>query len=244
MWLINKPIAHRGLHDGGLCPENSLAAIRKAMRFSFPVEIDIHLTAEEQIAVFHDKDLFRMTGVKGAIRDCTGREISGYRLFGTDERIPLIDQVLNEVKGSIPILIEIKNDGPIGVLEGLLVRKLDDYQGEYAIQSFNPRVLKWFKKNRPDTLRGQISCFFEDDKIISWKKAVFRMMLLNQFTSPDFIAYDVKRLPYWAVTLFRKSGKPVLGWTVNNAELQRRAAPFIDNIIFEGYLPYSNRNHQ
>lgn len=237
MWLIEKPIAHRGLHDGERCPENSLAAIRKAMQYSLPVEIDVRLTADRSIVVFHDRELFRMTGVRGKIRDCTLRELADCRLLGTDEPIPLLDRVLDEVEGKIPILIEIKHDGSAGLLEEILARRLDSYRGEYAVQSFDPCVLRWFKQNRPDVLRGQISCFFENDRIGFVKKAVFRMMLLNRFTSPDFIAYDVKRLPYWAVTHFRKSGKPVLGWTVNSEALQRKAAPYVDNIIFEDYIP-------
>ena len=237
MWLTDKPIAHRGLHDEMGCPENSLAAIRRAIRHGYPVEIDVRLTRDHAIVVFHDEDLHRLTGIRGRVRDLDYRELAGYRLLKTGEHIPLFDEVLSEVKGDIPILIEIKNDGRIGPLESILAEKLESYTGAHAVQSFNPLVLRWFRKNHGSMLRGQISCFFEDEKINFIKKAAHRMMLLNPFTEPDFIAYDVNRLPYWAVTRARTSGTPVLGWTVRSQAVQARVKPFVDNIIFEGYLP-------
>ncbi len=236
-WLVDKPIAHRGLHDDDARPENSLAAIRAAIRHAYPVEIDVRLTKDNAIVVFHDEDLFRMTRVEGRVRDHDYRELSGFRLLNTDEPIPLLDDLLGLVEGSIPILIEIKNDGPVGPLESILAKKLESYAGEYAVQSFNPFVVNWVRKNCRDILRGQISCFFEDEKINVLKKAAFRMMLLNKLTSPDFIAYDAGRLPYRAVTRARNSGLPVLGWTVTSASQQNRVKPYVDNIIFEGFLP-------
>ncbi len=237
MWLTSRPIAHRALHDEKDCPENSLAAVRKAVAHACPIEIDIQLTRDRALIVFHDEELFRLTGLAGRVRDRDYRELSVCRLLGTDEHIPLFDEVLEAVNGAVPLLIEVKNDGPVGPLERILAGKLDRYRGEYAVQSFNPFVLMWFKKNCRQIVRGQISCFFEEDRINPVIRTVYRMMLLNVLSSPDFIAYDVNRLPYWAVTLARRSGIAVLGWTVRSAAQHEKISPYVDNIIFENFLP-------
>lgn len=61
------------------------------------------------------------------------------------------------VDGRVPLLIEIKNEGDAGEMEGLVYEELKRYQGQYAIQSFNPYSVKWFRDNAPNVVRGQLS---------------------------------------------------------------------------------------
>ena len=53
-------IAHRGIFDNQVIPENSLAAFRKARDYHFPIELDVSLTKDGVLVVFHDKNLQRM----------------------------------------------------------------------------------------------------------------------------------------------------------------------------------------
>ncbi|NQV60351.1 MAG: hypothetical protein HQ502_11825 [Alphaproteobacteria bacterium] len=52
---------------------------------------------------------------------------------------------------------------------------------------------------------------------------------------PDFIVYDRLDLPFWAAARVRAAGKPLLTFTVRDRAEMRRLAPYVDNIIFEGF---------
>ena len=70
-WILNRPIAHRGLHGDGV-PENSKAAYLAAIASGYPIEMNVQLTADEQLVCFHDDNLKRMTGEDALIlwNDC------------------------------------------------------------------------------------------------------------------------------------------------------------------------------
>lgn len=233
-WLSHTPIAHRGLHDEA-APENSLLAIDQAIAGGFAIEIDVHLSADQQVVVFHDSTLKRMTGLDGRLSDFTLTELQHINLVNSACHIPSLTQVLERINGQVPLLIEIKNKGQVGPLEQAIAAQLDNYTGEFALQSFNPYSMAWFAKHRPAWLRGQLSCDFRDEHDMAWlKKFLLRHLLMNHISQPHFIGYDVRCLPAWAVTRARKTGKTVLAWTINSATKQQHANQFADNIIFEG----------
>ena len=90
-----KVFAHRGLHNGrGSAPENSLAAFRRAVDAGWGIELDIQLSKDRQVVVFHDASLNRMCGVCGRVRDYTWEELCSFRLGESEERIPLLSEVL------------------------------------------------------------------------------------------------------------------------------------------------------
>lgn len=233
-WLTHTPIAHRGLHDD-LAPENSLLAIEQAIAAGVAIEIDVHLSSDQQVVVFHDTTLARMTAREGRLADFTLTELQQIPLLNSNCLIPSFAQVLATIRGQVPLLIEIKNKGRVGPLEQAIAEQLDHYQGDFALQSFNPYSMGWFAKHRPHWLRGQLSCDFRDEKDMSWvKKFLLRHLLMNRISQPHFIGYDIRCLPAWAVTRARKAAKPVLAWTVNSEIKQQHAIKFADNIIFEG----------
>lgn len=238
-WLISAPIAHRGLHDlqAGR-PEDSLAAIAAAADAGYPVEIDVHLLADGELAVFHDFDLARMCRDERPVARCTSGEIRPLRLAGTDEGIPLLPEVLAAVAGRVGLLIEIKNDRRTDRrCEQTLARLLDAYRGEFAVQSFNPFSVQWFARNRPAMLRGQLACKFRGERLPLYKKLLLSNLMMNFVSRPQFIAYKFDELPRLAVTRCRNAGLPVLGWTVRSADEQARAMQHCDNIVFENYRP-------
>ena len=113
---------------------------------------------------------------------------------------------------------------------------LKNYSGEYAIQSFNPYVLEWFKLNAPNVLRGQLSSYLKNENLSWFKKFVLKRMLLNRKVScPDFISYDAKNLPNRFVNRFKKL--PLIGWTIRSQSEYMRVVKYCDNIIFENYEP-------
>lgn len=234
-WLVEYPIAHRGLHTDEM-PENSLGAFQNAIDNGYPIELDVHLTCDGTVVVFHDDSLARVTNKDGYVKNLTKDTLKDYSIFGTKYTIPTFKEVLDLVAGQVPILIEVKNTGKVGELESALLKILKDYTGEYAIQSFNPYVLEWFKKNAPQIARGQLAGYFKGEKLSFIKKFALKRMLLNKKIScPDFISYDARNVPNRFVKKYKKL--PLLVWCVRSQDEYLKKVKYCDNIIFENFEP-------
>ena len=231
-WLRTTPIAHRGLWDETV-PENSLTSYRRAIEAGFPIEIDVHLTTDGKIVVAHDDDFSRLCGVQKPVRECSSQEIRTFRLLGTEEPVPFLDETLALVDGKVPLLIEIKDHPDPGPLEEALVRMLRNYRGAFAIQSFNPFLLKRIKRLAPEFLRGLLATWYYP-AMPKWKQAFLHSLRSRIFCQPDFISYDIVHLPNRFV---RPKRTPLLCWTVRDVATQRKAKSVGGNIIFENFLP-------
>ncbi len=238
-WLLKKPIAHRGLHTESL-PENSMGAFKNAIEHGYPIELDVRLTDDNVVVVFHDDKLGRMTGKDGYISKISSSSLENYKLLDaegkpTEFTIPTFEEVLAFINGSVPILIEIKNFDSVGLLEKKTASILSGYTGQFAVQSFNPYSIKYFKDNMPDVPRGILSCFFTKEIIKNAvKRHILKTMKLNKIAKPDFISYYVENLPNRYVT---RSGLPVLAWTVRSNEMIQNLHGAANNIIFEKFIP-------
>jgi glycerophosphoryl diester phosphodiesterase len=237
-WLFQKPIAHRGLHScDSECPENSLKAFERATRKGFPFELDVQLLSDGNVCVFHDSNTKRMTGVNRPIKELSAVEIKKMSLLESDQKIPLLEEVLSLVQGSIPLLIEIKSIGEVGKLENAVSFVLSGYRGKYALLSFNPHTLRWFRENLPGAPRGQLAGDFKDKKIPAFRRLLMRNLLLNSISKPDFIGYDVRYLPSFSASILRTRGVSIIGWTVRSHDELKRAGSYCDNIVFECFVP-------
>ena len=231
-WLMTTPIAHRGLHNENF-PENSIGAFANAKRHGYAIELDVQLSADNHIIVFHDFDTFRMTGEKGEIGKLNLSQIKSRYLLDSNFKIPTLNEVFNEIDSEIPILIEIKNHGKVGNLEKLLCFAVNQYQGPCAVESFNPFTLKIIKENCPNILRGQLSQKFKSEKLNIIKKIVLKNLWLNKVSSPHFISYGIDDLPNKNVAYLRDKGTGVIGWTITDEASYIKAKKYCDNIIFE-----------
>lgn len=234
-WLLDQPIAHRGLHDK-TNPENSLSAFQKAIDQGYPIELDVQIIADGTVVVFHDSSLSRLTDNDGYLKFLNKEDLNLLTLKDSKEKIPTFEEVLNLVNGKVPLLIEVKNEGKVGELEKTVLEMLKKYKGEYAICSFNPYVLEYFYKYAPDVPRGQIAGFFKGEKLSFLKKHALKKMLLNKKIShPDFISYEAKRLPNRFVKKYK--ALPLLAWTVRSESEYLKVVKYCDNVIFEGFEP-------
>ena len=233
-WLANRPIAHRGLHDQKY-PENSIPAFMEAVRHNYPIELDVQLSSDGEIVVFHDYNTFRMTGVFYDIAEVSFSDLSLLRLGKTEYCIPTFEQVLQVVERKVPLLIEIKNEGMSYCLEEMLCRRLESYRGEFAIQSFNPFSLRAVKKICPNYLTGQLSKSFEHKKFI--KKIVLRNCWLNFLSKPKFISYRLDDIPSKMLNKARARGLIICCWTVKTEQYRKKAAKYCHNYIFENIRP-------
>lgn len=214
--------AHRGLHSKGV-PENSLTAFSLARDLGYGIELDLRMSADGEIFVFHDDSLARACGVRKAISSMKSAEIRPLRLFRTDEHIPTLKEVLSLVDGQVPLLIEIKPDVNTPALCKRLCLIMDGYGGAFAVESCDPAVLIFFRKYRPRYARGQLVAKFSASdaaKNKSIPKSPFKRFALahlftNVATRPDFIAVDGRLMHELAFMLStRLFGRVGFVWTV------------------------------
>lgn len=220
-FLTSSLIAHRGYFDIEN-PENSIGAFKKAIKMNYTIELDVHLTKDKKVVVFHDDNLKRMTGLDKKIKDCTFSELEQLRLKNTSYKIPLLEEVLKLVNNKVPIIIELKYDRKTGLLEKELVKIVDNYQGDFAVKSFRFSTMLWFLYNKKDYVRGQLL-----------KDNTYLFMLF--LTKPDFISYNIKTLPNKNITKIKKK-KLLLGWTAKTKEEYNAFKDYCDNLICENIL--------
>lgn len=214
--------AHRGLHDRekGI-PENSLAAFRAAVEHGYGAELDVHLTKDGRLAVIHDDSLLRTAGADVKASQLTARELSQYRLEGTEEKIPFLEEVLPLFERKTPLIVELKVEGNAGALAQAACDMLDRYQVDYCMESFHPLAIRWLKKHRPDVCRGQLSQNFMKTHTGLGLAADFVMthLLTGFLTVPDFIAYNHLHRRRLALKLARSQwGVQEISWTIRAPE--------------------------
>ena len=232
--------AHRGLYDNASdAPENSVAAFRKAVEGGFGIEFDVQLSKDKVPVVFHDFTLKRMCGMDGKVCDYTYEELSQFPLCDSKERIPRLEEVLKLIDGHVPLIIEYK----IEWMEAHVCRVADEilqnYQGAYCIESFNPLGLLWYRKNRPVIMRGQLADAFYTRK--EYKGVLYLLLqnlLLNFLTKPDFVAYNHKEAKRLSRRLCRNLYRNTsVAWTIKSEEELAKAGKEFDLFIFDSFIP-------
>ena len=231
-WLFTRPIAHRGLWTENFI-ENSLPAYKNAIDHGYPIEIDIYSSKDGVLFSFHDASLKRMTGVDGFIYEKTANELKNLSLSSSDCKIPTFDEVLSLIDGKVPLLIEFK-DQPNKSFVNKAVERLKNYNGAFAVQSFNPLIINKIKKLAPKFIRGILATNSHLHKKSVFKRYVLKNMPLNFLIKPDFISYSYEDLP---LNKRIKKNLPVITWTVKNQETADRIKPYANNIIFENFIP-------
>ena len=235
--------AHRGYHDQPQIPENSMAAFRRAVAHHYGAELDVHLMRDGHLAVIHDASLKRTAGAEVLVEDLTAEELKQYRLEGTEERIPLLEEVLPLFEGKTPLIVELKSErGNYNELAAAACAVLDRYRVAYCVESFDPRCLRWLKKHRPEIVRGQLSGnLLRDGQGSGQSKLTLFLLsrlLMNFLGKPDFIAYNHLDRDNISLRWCRKFYKvQEVSWTVRSR--QEMTALEGDNclVIFEKFDP-------
>lgn len=231
--------AHRGLFDNKSdAPENSLAAFKKAIDAGYGIELDVQLSKDEKLVVFHDASLKRMCGVDGKVWDYTLEELQQMKLADSNETIPTFEQFLEVVDGKVPFILEFKLDRAQTRVCQYANEVLKEYKGAYCIESFHPLALLWYRKNRPDVLRGQL-CeeFFRSEQF----KGKFLYMILpympfNFLTRPDFIAYNHKHAHNISRRICKLLGGLSVAYTIKSQEEYEKAKDKFKLFIFDSFI--------
>ncbi|MHC0051923.1 glycerophosphodiester phosphodiesterase family protein [Actibacterium sp. D379-3] len=243
--FLRQPLAHRAFHDRAAGrPENSRAAVRAAVQAGYGIEIDIQPSSDGAAMVFHDYDLKRLTGAKGAVRQFKAAELDRIGLLGGEEGIPTLAEILELVAGRVPLLIEIKDqDGAMGAqvgpLEQAVAADLRGYAGDVALMSFNPHSVAALAKAAPDLPRGLTTCGYS---VTNWPRlpAATRNRLRRipdyDDVGASFISHNARDLSRRRVAeLKQHKGAAVLCWTIRSPLDEARARQVAQNVTFEGY---------
>lgn len=228
--------AHRGLHSQDRSvPENSLEAFRLAAEAGYGIELDVQLSRDGQVVVFHDNTLKRVCGVDKRVDELDYAQLKELRLCGTEQTIPLFTEVLRLVDCRSSLIVELKGGRRNDELCEKTRDILDYYDGSFCVESFHPGIVRWFKKNAPDYLRGQLAMPAEEyEKSLNpFLKFALSHGLTNIIARPQFIAYQIGPRPL-SIRFAELLGAMRVGWTAHDpsAEKGRHC------VIFEFYTPW------
>ena len=238
-WYKKVLYAHRGLHNASRA-ENSMSAFKAAVEAGYGIELDIHLSSDGELVVFHDDTLDRVCGREGRVSDFTADELATFKLSGTDDGIPRFADVLALVDGKVPLLVEIKEAAGSTAVAKAACKMLAEYKGEFIVESFNPMALVVVKKQLPEVCRGFLSRrYYEHEQYRKPLFFILQSLLTNFACRPAFIAFEHNGTKSFALRLVRGLfGVPTLAWTVRSAEEEKAARENgFDTVIFENYLP-------
>ncbi|MDD6807154.1 MAG: glycerophosphodiester phosphodiesterase family protein [Oscillospiraceae bacterium] len=251
--------AHRGFFDNeSNWPENSVNAFKRAVENGYGIELDVQLTKDGIPIVFHDCSLKRMCGVDKYVWDVNFDDIRKLKLAGSNEIIPTFEEVLSAVDGNTPLIVEIKGEKDVIKTTKKACKLLDEFYGPvdengnvdsennrvsgrfgYCVESFNPLAVWWYKRNRPNVIRGQLSTDYKlDEGKTSPAYYLLTYLAFNIFTRPDFVAYNVRYATRLWFRIYRKlTGAFTVAWTVKSEKEYEKIKKLFDVIIFDTYVP-------
>ena len=232
MNLLKLKIAHRGIFDNQTIIENSLPSFQRAIRYCIPIELDVQLTKDHQLVVFHDASLKRMTGLERYLEDIPVEELKKYFLLSTKEKVPTLEDVLKLISGKVPIIIELKGNNKDNILAKEVLNTLRSYSGEVALQSFQPSVVKYLKKNSTYPV-GLLITYFPSSKFYSY---LMSSSFLIRYCNPDFLAINKKIITKKRIQGYRKK-YPFFVWTIDSLDEYLNIFAYADSFICNN-LPY------
>lgn len=232
-WLVRRPIAHRGLHDGNVTlAENSLAAAKAAVAAGYAIECDVQLSADGTPFIFHDGALKRLTGIDGAFRETDDATLRGLALTAGAEPIPTVEEFLAVVDGAVPVVMELKglsSEEDEGYVERLRP-PLSAYRGELALMSFDPWLIDQLLAAALPYPVGLTAEGMRPERLHLHREVFER--------GCDFVSYNVHHLRNDFIGWVRNERRaPVISWTVRNQDEAARSAMHADQITFEGFAP-------
>lgn len=216
---------HRGL--SGLAPENTLAAFEALLEHGIPgVELDVHLSRDGRLLVFHDDNLRRITGRDAVIEQCLAaevRELDAGAWFGErfrGERIPFLEEVFELLGDKVYYDIELKwGRRRSGGLEERVLQQLRTHglQERCLVSSFNPFCIRTVRSLAPRQPTAHIYADHpEVPRLLRHGQA--RWLIPTAFIKPR---HDQVR--YWSSLVYRRLlPSQVLPWTVDDPLEARR----------------------
>jgi glycerophosphoryl diester phosphodiesterase len=242
-WLIARPIAHRGLHDGSSAIENTASAFRAAIDGGYSIEADVQISADGEAMVHHDFALGRLTLGSRQLAAMTAAGLKEVPFRATADRMMTLGELCEFTGGRVPLVIELKSrfdDDMTLVARAAVV--LQAYKGPAALMSFDAGPIAMLRDIAPEIPRGIVAERHYDDeeweRLSSGQKDSLAFLLHAPRTRPNFVAYRVKDLPSSGPWVARNVfGRPLLAWTVRTEQDRTTAKRWADQMIFESFKP-------
>lgn len=222
--LNTKLIAHRGIFNNNDVAENTIGSFKRAINKNIDFELDVQLTKDNKLVVFHDDNLVRLAGNNLIVQECVYDDLKNIKLLDTDSTIPLLSDVLKLNNDRVLIDIEIKNTKRIKETVNTLMRELDQYHN-FIIKSFNPIIVRYLKKNYPNITCGLLINKKYDSMLYNF---ILHTKYIILYSKCDFVAISKKLLKDKAY-LEKIKGFDTLVWTVEDGD-----------ILSDKYIPIKN----
>lgn len=223
-------------------PENSLPALRAAVEHGYGIRLDVRLCRDGVPVVFRDSRLFRMCGSEGSVENSTLEELQTLKLEGSEESIPTLEEALQVIDAQVPVLICLHSEKDNAIsLASQACAVCDLYDGVFAVESDDPRVLQWFRKNRKEYIRGSVvdgsRKSGDDFKSLLWDFLSFSL-LMNFLTEPDYLSVNRSSRfnpSIWICRMVYRIQR--MDWTVRTSEEYEAVRTDGSIVIFEDFEP-------
>lgn len=202
-------VAHRGA--AGAAPENTLASVRRAIEGGADwVEIDVQESRDGQVVVIHDSDFMKLSGNplkvwEGDLAEIQDIDVGSW--FGAefaDQRVPTLQQVLEEIRGRSKLVIELKYYGHDDDLEQRVVDIVEaaGMADDIVVMSLKLEGVRKIQALRPD-----------------WTAGLLAATAIGDLTKVDvdFLAVNAGMAGTGFIKRAHNAGKKVLVWTINDA---------------------------
>jgi glycerophosphoryl diester phosphodiesterase len=217
--------AHRGA--SGVAPENTMAAFHKAVvQKADCIELDVQLSKDDQVVVFHDPTLKRTTNGRGRVSNKTLGELMAldaglwFSEAFEGERIPTLDQVLAFARGRIGLNIEIKRQEKRDSVVDKVVAFIEAFgmENDCCITSFEPMILALVKSRKASLRTGLIVGKRHNKKLVRERW--------------DILSVHHHAVSQNIVDACRQSRCELHAWTVNEiADMEKMITLGVDGII-------------
>lgn len=220
--------AHRGLFDNKKIVENTISAFKRALLDNFNIELDIRVTKDNKIVVFHDNNIKRLTGIDRLVKEMTYNELSNVKLLNTTDKIPLLEDILKLVNGRVTLLIELKENFSNNTLKELN-KLLLDYNGKVLLQSFNPVVIR---KMALTSLKRYKMGILLTNEYKGFKRALYDVFIYKYLIKQKYISFisSPKELIFKVKEV---SSKELFIWTIKTKEEFIKYKKYSNNLICE-----------
>lgn len=224
--------AHRG--DSEKYPENSLESMKSAVALKADiVELDVHLTKDNQLIVFHDDDLDRITDGKGLVRHKTLKEIkklnAGYHFTNDngktypfrDEKIDIL--TLEETFQIFPKIffnIDLKDQDPEAAQTLAVLLKIYKKEASVIVGSFFNSQIRYFRTLMPAvaTAAGplEVKLFLLACNMSLWKVVPFHFNFLQIPMNGAEFGYNFDLITKKTISIAHRLGIAVIPWVIND----------------------------
>lgn len=219
-------IAHRGA--SAYEPENTLRAFDLAIgQGAQMIELDLHVTADNQVVVIHDPALDRLTNLKGRVDRMTLAEIKRADA-GKGERVPTLDETFDLTMGKVQLYLEIKD--PRAALPTLQIIRDRQCQSQSLLASFDIELMRRLGEEVRDIELGLILGNATFNPMVRWREA-FPWLALRRINY-QVLCMQVELCYGYLAARARANGKKLYVWTVDKEkQFARMISMDVDGIV-------------